>query len=93
MTESSTSAQAPEANPPGDREPLEIARDMLAANLAAEIGEGVTVTHDVTGWQARRNGVVFCRAESGPALRALAAYMDPGPAYAPEFAGPDGDAA
>lgn len=71
------------------RTPVDRARDILAACLADEFGDGITVTHDDTGWQARRNGVVFCRAERGPQLRALVPYMDPGASYAPEFAGPD----
>jgi hypothetical protein len=61
------------------RTPVERARDILAACLAEEFGDGITVTHDDSGWQARRNGVVFCRSQTGPGLRALVPYMGTGP--------------
>lgn len=88
MTESSTSAQAPEANPPDDRQPIDIARDMLARALESEF-PGVTISHGPYGWSASRDGAEICRGQSGPALRALIPYTDPGPSAT----SPEGDVA
>lgn len=61
-----------------DRSPIDRARDVLARRIESEF-PGVTITRDVLGWRASRDGVQFCRAQSEPGLRALIPYTDPGP--------------
>jgi hypothetical protein len=70
-----------EATKPDGREPIEIARDMLARALESEF-PGVQISHGPYGWTASRDGVEICRAQSGPGLRALIPFMDKGPSTA-----------
>lgn len=52
------------------REPIDLARDQLAAAVEADF-PGWMVTHDVYGWRATRAGDEPVRAASEQGLRAL----------------------
>jgi hypothetical protein len=63
------------AMPGRPREPIDLARDDLAARIEAAF-PGITVEHNLYGWIARRDGDELARGQSSVALLALLPYCD-----------------